>query len=327
MYFQKDCAILTVTHWRTAPLLRGRVSTAEEKENCFLESREMRWIFQRLYKWNLLRSLNPGRIVVASFAIIILVGALLLMLPISSRDGQVTDFISCLFTATSATCVTGLIVVDTYMHWTLFGQVVIICLIQLGGLGFMTLISVISFLLRRRIGLSERLLMASTLNLNDMDGVVRVVRHALMGTFLLEGIGAAILALRFIPDFGLLKGIWRGIFHSISAFCNAGFDILGVDQPFVSLTNYNDDPVILLVIMSLIVIGGLGFFLELAAKGWCGARESGDPARLRSAESNLLASILVLAAAVLRYRDLNSTEVEERCRAASGRNHTEGGAP
>ena len=261
LYFQKDCAILTVTHWRTAPLLRGRVSTAEEKENCFLESREMRWIFQRLYKWNLLRSLNPGRIVVASFAIIILVGALLLMLPISSRDGQVTDFISCLFTATSATCVTGLIVVDTYMHWTLFGQVVIICLIQLGGLGFMTLISVISFLLRRRIGLSERLLMASTLNLNDMDGVVRVVRHALMGTFLLEGIGAAILALRFIPDFGLLKGIWRGIFHSISAFCNAGFDILGVDQPFVSLTNYNDDPVILLVIMSLIVIGGLGFFV------------------------------------------------------------------
>lgn len=214
-----------------------------------------------LRKFRPVYNLNPTRIVVTSFLIIILVGALLLMLPISSRSGQVTDFITCLFTATSATCVTGLIVVDTYMHWTLFGQIVIICLIQLGGLGFMTLITVVSFLLRRRIGLSERLIMASTLNLNDMDGVVRVVRHALMGTFLLEGIGAVLLSLRFIPDFGLLKGIWRGIFHSISAFCNAGFDILGVDQPFVSLANYNDDPVILLVIMCLIVVGGLGFFV------------------------------------------------------------------
>ena len=217
---------------------------------------------QRLY--NRLRSmqnLNPARIVVTSFAIVILTGALLLMLPIASRDGQVTPFLTCLFTATSSTCVTGLIMVDTWVHWTLFGQIVIILMIQLGGLGFMTVITLASFALRRRIGLSERLIMVSTLNLNDMDGVVRVVRHALMGTFLFEGVGAILLTFCFIPQYGALGGIWRGIFHSISAFCNAGFDLLGNNGAFTSLLSYNGNPVVLLTIMSLIVIGGLGFFV------------------------------------------------------------------
>ena len=136
------------------------------------------------------RSLNATRIVAASFAIIILVGALLLTLPIASRDGQSAGFFTGLFTATSSSCVTGLILVDTWTQWTLFGQVVILAMIQLGGLGFMTVVSLISFALHRRIGLSERLIMVSTLNLDSMDGVVRVVRHALMGTFLLEGAGA-----------------------------------------------------------------------------------------------------------------------------------------
>ena len=217
---------------------------------------------QRLY--NRLRSmqnLNPARIVVTSFAIVILTGALLLMLPIASRDGQVTPFLTCLFTATSSTCVTGLIMVDTWVHWTLFGQIVIILMIQLGGLGFMTVITLASFALRRRIGLSERLIMVSTLNLNDMDGVVRVVRHALMGTFLFEGVGAILLTFCFIPQYGALGGIWRGIFPSISAFCNAGFDLLGNNGAFTSLLSYNGNPVVLLTIMSLIVIGGLGFFV------------------------------------------------------------------
>ena len=208
-----------------------------------------------------MQNLNPARIVVTSFAIVILTGALLLMLPIASRDGQVTPFLTCLFTATSSTCVTGLIMVDTWVHWTLFGQIVIILMIQLGGLGFMTVITLASFALRRRIGLSERLIMVSTLNLNDMDGVVRVVRHALMGTLLFEGVGAILLTFCFIPQYGALGGIWRGIFHSISAFCNAGFDLLGNNGAFTSLLSYNGNPVVLLTIMSLIVIGGLGFFV------------------------------------------------------------------
>ena len=142
------------------------------------------------------KSMNATRIVAGGFAIIILLGTLLLMLPVASQSGQSAGFLTSLFTATSATCVTGLVPVDTGMSWTFFGQLVIILLIQVGGLGFMTVLSLFSLLLRRRIGLSERLIMASTLNLNDMDGVVRVVRHALMVTFTLEGIGAVVQRLR-----------------------------------------------------------------------------------------------------------------------------------
>lgn len=207
------------------------------------------------------RNLNPARIVASSFGLIILLGTLLLMLPIAARNGQPTDFLTSLFTSTSATCVTGLILVDTWTHWSLFGQVVLLCMIQLGGLGFMTILTLVSLFLHRRIGLSERLIMVSTLNLNDMDGVVRVVRHALMGTFLFEGIGAVILSLCFIPRFGFAGGLWRGIFHSISAFCNAGFDLMGISEPFIGITEYAGSPVVLFTIMALITIGGLGFFV------------------------------------------------------------------
>lgn len=207
------------------------------------------------------RNLNPARIVASSFGIIILLGTLLLLLPIASRDGQSAGLLKALFTATSSTCVTGLILADTWTQWSLFGQLVILVMIQLGGLGFMTIITLFSFFLHRRIGLSERLIMVSTLNLNDMDGVVRVVRHALMGTALFEGAGAVILSLCFIPRFGFIGGVWRGIFHSISAFCNAGFDILGVVEPGVGLTLYDGNPVVLFTVMALITIGGLGFFV------------------------------------------------------------------
>ncbi len=208
------------------------------------------------------RSLNATRIVAGSFAAIILIGALLLTLPIASRDGQSAGFFTALFTATSSTCVTGLILVDTWVQWSFFGQLVILAMIQLGGLGFMTVISLLSFALRRRIGLSERLIMVSTLNLNDLDGVVRTVRHALMGTFLMEGAGAVLLSIAFVPHFGLLGGIWRGIFHAISAFCNAGFDLLGGRfGAFSSLAGLQDNPLVLGTIGVLIVIGGLGFFV------------------------------------------------------------------
>lgn len=208
------------------------------------------------------RGLNATRVVAISFALIILAGALLLTLPVASRDGESAGFFTGLFTATSATCVTGLILVDTWIQWSFFGQVVVLLMIQMGGLGFMTVITLVSFALHRRIGLSERLVMVSTFNLNDLDGVVRVVRHALMGTFLIEGIGAVVLAWRMIPEFGVLGGVWRGIFHSVSAFCNAGFDLLGGRfGAFSSVAGYNDDPVVLLTIAALIAIGGLGFFV------------------------------------------------------------------
>lgn len=203
---------------------------------------------------------NPTRLVVLSFAFIILLGTLLLALPIASRDGHSAGFLTALFTATSATCVTGLILVDTWLHWTLFGQVVILVMIQLGGLGFMTAVTLVMLALKRRISISQRLLMVSTFNLNGMDGVVRVVRHALKGTLLFEGTGAVILSLCFIPQFGA-AGIWRGVFHAVSAFCNAGFDLLGANGAFRSVASYNDHPVVLLTLALLVAVGGLGFLV------------------------------------------------------------------
>ena len=208
------------------------------------------------------RRLNPTRFVAGSFAALILLGTVLLHLPAASQAGTATPWITCLFTATSASCVTGLVVVDTALHWSVFGQAVILFLIQMGGLGFVTVLTLFSLALHRRIGLSQRMVVASTLNLEGLSGVVRLVRHALMGTFLLEGAGAVILATRFIPEFGWARGLWFSVFHSISAFCNAGFDLFGpYDGAYASLAGFTGAPVVLLVLMVLIVTGGLGFFL------------------------------------------------------------------
>ncbi len=205
--------------------------------------------------------MNATRIVAGSFAAIILLGALLLSLPAASRDGNPPEFLTNLFTATSATCVTGLVLVDTAVQWSFFGQVVILCMIQLGGLGFISIMTLFSMAVRRKIGLSERLIMMSNFNLNNLSGVVRMVAYALKWTFVFEGCGAALLAIRFIPKFGLLKGIWYAVFHAVSAFCNAGFDLMGADVPFQSLAEFGGDPVVLITIMALIVVGGLGFFV------------------------------------------------------------------
>lgn len=205
------------------------------------------------------RGINPSRIVAGSFVLVIFMGALLLSLPLATKSGESVGFLTALFTSTSATCVTGLVLVDTYVTWNLFGQAVLLVLIQLGGLGFMTVLTMGSLALHRGIGLSQRLLMVSTLNLNSMDGVVRVVRHALLGTCIVEGVGAVVLSTFFIPRLGFAEGIWYGVFHSVSAFCNAGFDLMGQSGEFSSLTTVSDQPVILLTIMTLIVLGGLGF--------------------------------------------------------------------
>ncbi len=205
------------------------------------------------------RHLTQTQFIAYGFIALVLTGTLLLMLPISSRSGEVGNLIDCLFTATSASCVTGLIVYDTWSHWTLFGQIVIITLIQIGGLGFITIGVFLSIVLRRKIGLKERGLMQESANTLEIGGVVQLAKKIVIGTAFFEGIGALILMARFIPEMGIAKGIYYGIFHAVSAFCNAGFDLMGYQGEFVSLVNFYDDWVVNLVIMSLIVIGGLGF--------------------------------------------------------------------
>lgn len=208
------------------------------------------------------KNLNPTRIVVLGFLAIILLGTFLLWLPISAKNGQFTNPLICLFTATSATCVTGLAKVDTYLHWTGFGQLVILTMIQIGGLGFVSMISMVSFFFHQRIGLSQRLVMASALNMNGTAGVVRVVRRSLTGTLMFELGGAILLSTRFIPEFGVAQGIWFSVFHSISAFCNGGFDLMGDKTGnFSSFVGYQHDPVVLITLMILITAGGLGFFV------------------------------------------------------------------
>lgn len=207
------------------------------------------------------RHLAPGKVIVIGFALVITIGTILLMLPISTLSGQSAGIMTSLFTATSATCVTGLVVVDTSLYWSHFGQVVILLLIQTGGLGFMMLATGFSLILRRRISMRERLLMSASLNLNDMSGMVRMAKRVLFGTFLFEGMGALILSARFMRDYGFFGGIWRGVFHAISAFCNAGFDILGDRGEFSSLGSYTGDFAITVTIALLIIVGGLGFFV------------------------------------------------------------------
>lgn len=215
-----------------------------------------------LFQRRVHRPMHASMVIALGFLLIILAGAMLLTLPAASRSGEPTAFIDALFTATSATCVTGLVTVGTATHWSGFGQVVILLLIQIGGLGFMTLASVASFLLRRTITLRERLVMSTGLGLSENAGIVRLTRRVLLGTFAFEAAGAVLLSCRFVPQFGLGRGIRMGIFHSVSAFCNAGFDLLGTpDNPFSSLVGYVDDPLVNLTIMALIVIGGLGFFV------------------------------------------------------------------
>ena len=207
------------------------------------------------------RRIRTEQYIVLAFLTVILVGAALLTLPVASRSGTSCGFLTALFTATSATCVTGLVVVDTYVQWTGFGQIVILCLIQIGGLGFMSIVSVFFFMLHRKIGLQHRLIIAQGFGLNDMNGVVQLVRAVLRWTFVFEATGAAILTIRFAQFFEFWRALRWGIFHSVSAFCNAGFDILGCLEPGCSLIPFACDPVVNIVIMALIVLGGLGFYV------------------------------------------------------------------
>lgn len=197
--------------------------------------------------------------IAVGFFIIILCGTSLLMLPVSSRETSWTDPLSALFTATSATCVTGLAVVDTYQHWSLFGQLVILLMIQIGGLGFVIIGVTILLLMGRRIGLADRGLLKDSVNTVELGGIVRLAKLIVKGTLWIEGIGAVLFSLRFVPEFGLLEGIYYGIFHSVSAFCNAGFDLMGRFEAYSSLVRYENDWLINLTAVGLILSGGLGF--------------------------------------------------------------------
>ena len=205
------------------------------------------------------RRLSSFQIIILGFAGVILLGALLLMLPISTTGGNVTPFNETLFTATSAVCVTGLVVQDTGSYWSTFGQAVILALIQIGGLGVVTVAASFALLSGRRISLMQRSTMQDAISAPKVGGIVRLTRFILRGTFLIELLGALAVLPVFCRDYGW-RGVWMAIFHSISAFCNAGFDILGTESNhYPSLTGYADSPVINITIMLLIVIGGIGF--------------------------------------------------------------------
>lgn len=199
------------------------------------------------------------QIIALGFAAIIMIGTFLLSLPISSKSGTWTPFEDSLLTATSATCVTGLAVYDTGAHWTTFGQLVIITLIQIGGLGFMTIITMFSFFTKRQISMRERhILMQSAGNMN-LGGIVKLIKRIIIGTFIIEGMGAVLLSIVFVPEIGA-KGIYYAVFHSISAFCNAGFDILS-NVGSASLSGYANNVLLNVTVMLLIIIGGIGFLV------------------------------------------------------------------
>lgn len=233
-----------------------------------------------------LHHLTNTRMIAFSFLLIILSGTLLLMLPVSSVSGQATSFLDALFTAVSATCVTGLSVQNTGLYWSLFGQIVILFMIQIGGLGFMTFIGIISIFLKRKISLTERKILMQSAGNMRISGMVRLVKHIVQSTLLFELLGSLFLSIRFIPQFGLFKGFYYSVFHSISAFCNAGFDLMGTSS---SLTAYENDWLVNITIMLLIICGGLGFLVwtEIGIKKW------------HIAEYSLHAKIVLLTTAIL----------------------------
>lgn len=212
-----------------------------------------------LYKW--LYKISPTRIIALSFILVILTGTFLLCLPPASRTGQWTSLLDSLFTATSATCVTGLVIADTFTNWSLFGQIVILVMIQIGGIGLMTVISRVFIFLRKKLNMQERRILMQAAGNTQVGGMVRLIRRILAGTAIIETAGAILLAIRFVPRMGVGTGIYYAVFHSISAFCNAGFDLMGKYQPFSSFTAWQDDWLVNLTLGALIILGGLGFLV------------------------------------------------------------------
>ncbi len=200
--------------------------------------------------------LSTTHIILLSFIVVIMIGALLLSLPISSADGKATPFVDALFTATTSTCVTGLVVAPTVTAWSVFGQAVILVLIQIGGLGVITIMSSLMIMLHKRMGIGDRLLLQDAFNLNSLSGLIRFVKKVVLGTLIVEGVGAILYMTVFIPEFGA-RGIWISVFTAVSAFCNAGIDIIAEN----SLCNYALNPIINIVTCALIILGGIGYIV------------------------------------------------------------------
>ena len=227
------------------------------------------------------RKLSSSQIILFGFAGVILVGTLLLLLPFATNSGQSASFWDALFTSTSAVCVTGLIVQDTAVYWSWFGQLVILLLIQIGGMGVITVAAAITMASGKKISLMQRSTMQDAISAHQVGGIVRFTGFILKGIFLFELLGALVLMTVFIPEYGL-KGIWLAVFHSISAFCNAGFDLMGTKSPYSSLTSYANHPVVNITIMLLIVIGGIGFLT------WQDIRQNGFHIRRYRMQSKVI---------------------------------------
>lgn len=243
-------------------------------------------------------TLSTSQIIIFGFIGVILLGALLLMLPISNQNGQSTNFLQALFTSTSATCVTGLVVFDTATHWSLFGQFIILILIQIGGMGVVTIAVAIALFSGRKIGLMQRSTMQEAISAPKVGGIVHLTHFIIKGTFAVELIGALLMMPVFCRDFGFFKGIWYSIFHSISAFCNAGFDLMGVNSQFSSLTDYSGDILINVIIMLLIVIGGIGFLTweDIIKNKWHISKY-----RMQSKTILFVSALLIILPAVFFY--------------------------
>ena len=257
-----------------------------------------------------IRYLTSAQIIILGFFSIILLGALLLMLPFSAKCGRITPFSKTLFTATSAVCVTGLVVVDTGSYWSAFGQTVILLLIQIGGLGVITVASLFTMLSHQKISLMQRSIMQDAISAPQVGGVVRLTRFILRGTILIELLGAFFLLPVFLRDYGI-RGVWMALFHSVSAFCNAGFDLLGTSAaPFVSISSYVGNPVVNLTIMLLIILGGLGFLTWNDIYTW---RFRIHRYRLQSKIILTATAFLILLPAVFFFfEDLSSLPLQSR---------------
>ena len=258
--------------------------------------------------------LSSFQIIILGFAGVILLGALLLMLPISTKEGCITPFNEALFTATSAVCVTGLVIHDTGSYWSAFGQTVILTLIQIGGLGVVTVAASFALLSKRRISLMQRTTMQDAISAPNVGGIVRLTKFILWGTFLIEMIGALAMLPVFCRDYGW-HGIWMAAFHSISAFCNAGFDILGTaDNLYPSLTGYAQNPMINITIMLLIIIGGIGF---LTWEDICENKLQFQRYRMQSKVILISTVILIVFPAIFFFfADFASLPIEARLQAA-----------
>ncbi|MDO4272724.1 MAG: potassium transporter TrkG [Eubacteriales bacterium] len=206
-------------------------------------------------------SMPPGKIIAIGFGGTIFLGALLLTLPFATRDGRGASFFDALFTSTSATCVTGLVLHDTWSYWSLFGQFILLLLIQIGGMGVVTMAIAVFLFTGKKIGLKQRWVMQESIAAPQVGGIVRLTSFIVKSTLIIEAAGTLLLASRFCPEMGIGKGLWYSLFHSVSAFCNAGFDLMGEKGEFSSLTAYSQDPVVNVTVMLLIVIGGIGFFV------------------------------------------------------------------